>query len=139
MSGESGSIARRLVEAWNAHDVEAAAALHAESFEGSDVAQAGLQRGRQSVRAALARYYAAFPDLRFEPHEIVADAGRAAIVWQATGTHQGVLMRIPPTGRWVQVWGTTMLGVQDGLICTARHIWDVAALLRALRLLPELS
>jgi hypothetical protein len=47
-------------------------------------------------------------------------------------------MNIPATGRPVTVRGVSVCHVEGGRIVRAMHIWDVAGLLRAIGLLPEL-
>jgi steroid delta-isomerase-like uncharacterized protein len=124
--------------AWNAHDVERVAALYAPDCESIDVAEPAPQHGREEVRASVARYLSAFPDLLFTQEEAVVDGNRVAVVWMATGTHQGSLMHIPPTGRKVTVRGTSFLTVVDGMVSRDLSVWDVAGLLRAIGLLPDL-
>lgn len=130
-------VAAQLVCAWNEHNVEALSVLYASDYEGEDVASATPNRGWQGISAAVARYLDAFPDLQFSA-ETVVEGNRAALVWQATGTHSGVFMHIPPTGRKVSVRGTAFLTIEGGKITRGVHVWDVAGLLRALGLLPEL-
>ncbi len=130
-------VAARLLCAWNEHDLEAVAALYARDYEGEDVASAEPNRGREGASVAVARYLEAFPDLRLSAETII-EGNRVAIVWQATGTHAGVFMRIPPTGRNVSVRGTAFFTIEDGKITRGVHVWDVAGLLRAIGLLPEL-
>jgi hypothetical protein len=48
-------------------------------------------------------------------------------------------MNIPPTGHMVKVRGTSLIVVEGGKIRRALRIWDLAGLLRDLKLLPELS
>ena len=47
-------------------------------------------------------------------------------------------MNIPATGRAVRVCGVSLLTIVDGQIRQARHIWDVAGMLRNIGLLPAL-
>jgi predicted ester cyclase len=68
---------------------------------------------------------------------IISD-DQSVLVWNATGTHQGTLMNIPPTGRVVSVRGVTVLTIIDHKIVNALYLWDVAGLLRGFGLLPEL-
>ncbi|WP_343424817.1 ester cyclase [Candidatus Amarolinea dominans] len=58
--------------------------------------------------------------------------------WTARGTHLGTLMNIPASGRHVTVRGVSTFTLQEGQITKADFIWDVAGLLRAIGLLPEL-
>jgi hypothetical protein len=47
-------------------------------------------------------------------------------------------MHIPPTGRFATVRGVSILTFMDGKIYRGQYMWDVAGLLRAIGLLPEL-
>jgi len=130
-------VAAQLLYAWNEHDRAALSSLYANDYEGEDVASAGPNVGVQDVSTAIDRYLDAFPDLQFSA-ETVVEGNRAAVVWQATGTHSGVFMHIPPTGRTVTVRGATYLTIEGGQITRGVHVWDVAGLLRGIGLLPEL-
>jgi steroid delta-isomerase-like uncharacterized protein len=129
---------RDLLETWNAHDLGRLEAFYALDYEGSDVGQAGPQRGPQSVSQSLERYLRAFPDLRFVEKDLIVQGERAVLVWEARGTHAGKLMNIPPTGRRIAVCGTSLLTVDGGRISRGLYVWDVAGLLRSIGLLPEL-
>ncbi len=127
-----------LVTALNAHDVECAAAFYAPDYAEVDVAQAASPVGRDGIRRTLAYYLRAFPDLRFALDDVIIEDNRAVLIWTLCGTHRGTFMHIPPTGRSVAVRGTSLLTIQDGRICRSLRIWDLAGLLRAIGLLPEL-
>ena len=60
-----------LLEAWNAHDPDRVAALYAQTYEGTDVGEAGPLRGPEAVRVMVARYLRAFPDLKFTQEEMI--------------------------------------------------------------------
>lgn len=127
-----------LLAAWNAHDRAAVRALYAPDYEGRDISESMPQRGPRGIDQAMARYLDAFPNLCFTNEDVIIQDNRAAVVWRARGTHCGRLMHIPATGRAVEVLGTTLLTVRDGQITRGLYIWDMAGLLRALSLLPEL-
>jgi steroid delta-isomerase-like uncharacterized protein len=124
--------------AWNAHDPDGLAALAAPDFEGTDVAGAGALTGADGFRRYAAAYLRAFPDLVFTPDEVLADGDRMAVRWTAEGTHRGEFLHIPPTGRAIAVCGVTFLTLDGGRVRRSESVWDVAGLLRALGLLPEL-
>ena len=127
-----------LVDAWNAHDIESMLTLLSPNYEGSDVCQATPQRGRDETRQVVEAYLQAFPDLRFTTQELIVQDNHAAVSWSATGTQRGAVLHIPPTGKAVAVCGVSMFTVEENRISRGRHIWDVAAMLRELGLLPEL-
>ncbi len=126
------------VRAWNAHDSGHVAAFFAADYEGTDVADALPERGPQGAREMAERYVQAFPDLHFTVEEIVAQDNCVAFAWTAQGTQRGPFMNIPATGRPVAMRGMSLLTLEDGKIKQGLHVWDVAGLLRAIGLLPEL-
>ena len=138
MSQSIEELVTALVEAWNDHDAERIATLCSPAYEGFDVAEPTPQRGQDGVRQSVMRYLNAFPDIRFVLEQTIIQGERVAAVWTATATHQGKLMNIPPTGRVVAMRGVSILTVMDSKISRGEYIWDVAGLLRAMRLLPEL-
>ena len=127
-----------LLTAWNAHDLDRATACFAVDYLGSDVAQAGTQYGPEGMRRMLALYFRALPDLHFTADELVVQGERAVLIWTAHGTHRGALLNIPASGRAVTVRGVSSFTLANGKVSRATHIWDVAGLLRAIGLLPEL-
>ncbi len=129
----------RLVEvmlaALNAHDIEKLVSLATVDCESTAVNQALPQMGRSEARMALELCFEAFPDLYIVGHEVVIAGDRAAIMWKARGTHRGVIMRMPPTGKEVEVRGTTLLHLNGAHICKVSSVWDVAAMLREIGVL----
>ncbi|HLH73209.1 MAG TPA: ester cyclase [Chloroflexota bacterium] len=131
-------LGQEFIAAWNAHDIDRIAALYAPDFDGTDVGDATPQHGPDSARRSAEQYVRAFPDLRLTVDDLVLDGNRLVLLWTACGTHQETVMHIPPTHRTVQVRGACLLVVEGEQIRRAVHIWDVAAMLRGLGLLPEL-
>ncbi len=127
-----------LLEAINAHDVARVAHFHAVDYEGLDVSRATLRQGREGVCEELSEWWSAFPDLQFVIQDVVVQPGRLAFLWTAEGIHEGVFLRVPPTGRRIEVCGVTLLTVQDGKIARGLYLWDMAGLLRSMKLLPDL-
>lgn len=134
----AAQVADELIAAWNDHDAERVAACYAPDYVGEDVAQAEPQHGPAEVRRLTAFYFRAFPDLQVSVDSFIVQGDQAVLVWTWRGTHRGTFMRIPPTGRPVTVRGSTIFTLNGGLIRSAVRIWDVAGLLRAVGLLPEL-
>ena len=119
----------RTYAAWNAHDPDAVAAVFAEDAVVREVGSPEPMRGRAAVRERAAALMTAFPDLHLERIELVIDGARHADRWVLTGTHQGLLFGMAPTGRKVRVEGATFsrLG-PDGLVVEDVHLSDLAGL-----------
>jgi steroid delta-isomerase-like uncharacterized protein len=124
--------------AWNSHDADGVVACYAEDAEFNDVALPEPIRGREGMREAVAAYLAAFSDFRVEVDEPIVDGDRAAQEWKVTGTHDGELMGIPPTGRSISLsgCGVAVLG-DDGLLRRGANYWNAAAMLQQLGVMPE--
>jgi steroid delta-isomerase-like uncharacterized protein len=90
-------------------------------------------RGRGAIRERAAALLRAFPDFHLERLALVIDGDRHADRWVMTGTHQGELLGVPPTGRRIRVEGATFtrLGA-DGLVTEDVHFSNVASLVAQL-------
>jgi steroid delta-isomerase-like uncharacterized protein len=128
----------RETEAWNAHDADGVAAGYAEDAVLYDVALPEPLRGRAAIRDSVAGYLAAFPDFHVEDvGEPIVSGNRAAQEWKVTGTNDGELMGMPPTGKSATTYGcgTAEFG-DDGLIHRAGNYWNAAALMSQLGVAP---
>jgi steroid delta-isomerase-like uncharacterized protein len=128
----------QLGEAWNDHNIESALRFYAADYEGFDISETAPRRGQHGAREWMNRYWQASPDMRVAVNQTVIEGNRAAVSWTARGTHQGYLMHIPPTGRAFAVRGVSFLTIKNSQIQRGEYIWDLAELLRCIRLLPEL-
>jgi steroid delta-isomerase-like uncharacterized protein len=90
------------------------------------------------VREFIEHYLDAFPGLHVTQETALVNGDQVALSWLAQGFHEGPLMNIPATGRGVTVRGMSFLTLQDNKIRRVVNVWDVAGMLRALGLLPEL-
>ena len=77
-------------------------------------------------------YRSAFPDLQVEMQDQIAEGDRVAIRWVASGTHEGDLMGISPTGNRVTVAGMTIDRLADGQIAETWDIHDALGMMRQL-------
>lgn len=128
----------RETEAWNAHDANRVAACYAQDAVLYDVGLPAPLRGRAAIRDSVAGYLAAFSDFHVEAGEPIVSENRAAQEFKVTGTNDGELLGVPPTGKSATTYGcgTAEFG-EDGLIHRAGNYWNAAALMQQLGVLPE--
>ena len=121
--------------AWNAHDPDAVAAVFAEDAVLREAGRPGETRGRAAIRERAATLLRAFSDFRLERLALVIDGDAHADRWVMTGTHDGELWGIAPTGRHVRIEGATFtrLGA-GGLVVEDVHFTDMARLMTQLGL-----
>jgi steroid delta-isomerase-like uncharacterized protein len=126
-----------LMDAWNAHDKARLLDMYHPDFQGEDLSEGKRAGGLHDAGRMVDYIFTAFPDLEMRVLESGVDGDRLFFFWKASGHHRGKLMNIPPTGKHVEFLGSTFIMLRDGKIIGSRRIWDVAAMLRQIGLLPE--
>ena len=71
----------------------------------------------------------AFPDLRFDIQEMVAEADNVVAKWFMSGTHLGDLPQLPATGRSFKIAGMTIYRINEGKVCGHVQVFDQLAFL----------
>ena len=97
--------------AWNAHDLDAILGHYADEIEfvSPFVAvlnddPAGVVRGKEELRAYFARAFERFPDLRFEPLDVLLGVNSVTLSYVSVGNrHAAEVMTLGPDGRIVHV------------------------------------
>jgi steroid delta-isomerase-like uncharacterized protein len=135
---DTEAFVNNLIAAWNAHDLDLIQSFYGLKCVGVDVSQPDTHQGRSGIRRMVAGYFTAFPELHLTLEQTVCNGEHVVAVWTARGVHRGNFMQIPPTGKPICVRGVSLMLLQDGSIQHLTNIWDVAGLLRAIGLLPEL-
>jgi len=74
----------------------------------------GELRGVDGFIQLASTFRAGFSDLDVHPVDIIVEGDRAAWRVEGTGTNDGELMGMPPTGRRVQLGGIDMGVTRDG-------------------------
>lgn len=83
-------------------------------------------------------FFTAFPDLRASMDEMVAEGDSIAVRWTSTGTHEGELMGIAPTGRKVEFTGMNLFHLKDGKISEWWSSTDELGIMRQIGAEPPL-
>lgn len=123
----------RAYAAWNAHDPDAVAAIFALDAVVREIGSPIEARGREAIRQRAVELLTAFPDFHLERIELIVDGPRHADRWVMTGTHQGPLFGLPPTGRAVRITGATFTRLDEhGLVIEDHHFSDLAGLMAQL-------
>jgi uncharacterized protein (TIGR02246 family) len=120
-------IGRRLA-AWTARDAAALAATHAPAGTVSSPT-GGVLEGRPEIERVYRIWLTAFPDLVFEPIDLLIDGNRAVQIARVAATHSGDFFGLAPTGRRLEVQVALLLTVADGLVRDERRIYDFTGVL----------
>jgi steroid delta-isomerase-like uncharacterized protein len=129
---ENKALVRRYYEEmWNRWDLALADELIAEdlAFRGS----LGVAvRGRSGFQDYLRAVRHAFPDFHNRIEELVAEGDKVVARLTYTGTHQGELFGIGPTGKRVTYAGVAIFRITAGRITEGWVLGDVHELMRQL-------
>lgn len=74
----------------------------------------------------------AAPDLHFEIEDMLAESDLVAVRYKFTGTQQGPILGIAPTGNFATMTGLSLFRIADGRIQESWTHWDVLGMLRNL-------
>ena len=88
----------------------------------------GIEGSKQSVIMLRT----AFPDIKYTVEDIIEDGDKLAARWSAKGTHKGVFMGIPPTGKQVAFSGIEIIRIENGKAVEEWEELDRAGLMQQL-------
>jgi steroid delta-isomerase-like uncharacterized protein len=92
--------------------------------------------GPQGVRDHLTSLMGAFPDLKFEVEETIADDEQIIVRWTARGTNTGDYFGMPATGKPIEITGMNTWRVKDGQAIEGWVNRDDMGLLQQLGVVP---
>lgn len=133
MTEDPVDVLRRLVECWDRHDADGAAALLAEEVLYRDVTLPAPFRSRRAVRRFYRAFFATFPDVRVELLTAFGAGRQAVAEWVMEGCQEGDLPDLPATGRRVRIQGASVSVVAGGKIQRQVDYWDAATMKGQLR------
>ena len=126
-------LVRRYYEVlWNRWDFNLTDELIAESviFRGS--LGISVER-REDFKEYMRTVRAAFPDFHNRIEELIAENDRVVTRLTYTGTHQGEVLGIAPTGRQVSYAGVALFRIVDNRIAEGWVLGDVHGLVQQLK------
>ncbi len=124
---------RAIDEGWNNGNLAAIDELFAPDFVEH---QAGIAPGRDGVKGSIRALRTAFPDLRLEVEDVIADGDRVWLRLRATGTHEGPFMGLPGSGRLIDITVIDIARVVDGRLVEHWGVADRFAVAQQIDLVP---
>ena len=137
MSEQNKAAVRRVFEAWSTGDVDLLDDAVAADAVDHDPYNPNGDQGLEGLKKTISAYREAFPDLRIEVEDEIAEGDRVAVRWTATGTHQGDMMGVPASGRTSTISGIGIDRVEDGKIVESWSNWDVLGMLQQIGAIPQ--
>jgi steroid delta-isomerase-like uncharacterized protein len=97
----------------------------------------GFPASREGWRAAAAAFRAAFPDWHSDLGFYVEEGDLVVETFTASGTQQGEIFGVPPSGRTISLPGINIWRVRDGRIVERWGRLDELGVMRQLGLVPQ--
>lgn len=129
-------LSKKIFQAWNEKNPENLLPLFREDYV-DHTAPPDASPGLDWVKMQYEIYTTAFPDIHFEIDDVVEDGDRVGERITVTGTHQGDLMGIPPTGKRVEVPAMAIHRAEDGKCVEVWFYLDEMALMQQLGVIPS--
>ena len=124
--------------AWNAHDLEAIAALHAPDMVFENHTAGERAEGAEALEH-IGRIFNAWPDIAFSTRRLYVREDLVVQEWTATATHANEMRRgdlvAEPTGKTITWDGLDVIPYEDGLVKRKDVYSDSVTILSALGLL----
>jgi steroid delta-isomerase-like uncharacterized protein len=96
----------------------------------------GLSAGKDGVRAFFEIMWHAFPDLKVEIFDQIAEGATVTTRKAFHATHTGDFMGIPPTGKRVQIDVIDVIRLEDGRFTEHWAVVDQMGLMQQLGVIP---
>lgn len=97
----------------------------------------GVEPGLASITQFYQNFWAAFPDCQLAVDNLVAEGDKVACNFVVRGTHQGNFMGIPPTGKPINLTGSTIFRFANGKCVERWSQADFLGLLQQLGVVPS--
>jgi steroid delta-isomerase-like uncharacterized protein len=125
-------------DAWNAHDLEAIASMHAPDMVFENHTAGERAEGPEALEH-IGRIFASWPDIAFTTRRLYVREDLVVQEWTASATHVTELRRgdivAPPSGRRIEWNGMDVIPFEDGLIKRKDVYSDSISILRQVGLL----
>ncbi len=121
------TIHREMLDIWNRRDFEAMRSMFHDKYSytgGDGQVMTGPDSGIQVAKG----YATAFPDGRAEVKTTYVQGDVAVCEFQVTGTHQGDLMGVAPTGKRISIVVCNVIEMRQGKIHREREYVDTGAM-----------
>ncbi|WP_309138840.1 ester cyclase [Haloterrigena gelatinilytica] len=134
---ETKQVARRYVDVvWNRGNIDGMDEILTSNQLYHDPMSDGAEELKE-FKGFIRSYREAFPDLRYEVEEYIAEGDKAAFWGRVTGTHEGMFMGVAPTGNEIDIMGIGVIRVEDGKVAERWANFDLFGMFQQLGIDPS--
>lgn len=136
MSAENKALVRRwFEEVWNKGRVAAIDEMMTPDAVAHGLGPADIH-GPDAFKQFQVTFRNAFPNMHIQIDDLIAEEDKVAYSYTATGTHQGALMTIAPTGKSSRFTGMGIIRIKNGKVAEGWNVFDQLTMFQQLGVLP---
>ena len=136
MPKDAKSLVRHFYDAVGAGNLSVIDELVADEFVDREELP-GLEPNKEGVKQFFVMLRSAFPDLRMEIREMLADDDLVSVRVIATGTQEGDFMGMSSSGRRIEVQVFDIFRIRDGQLTEHWGLMDAMTMMQQLGGMPE--
>ena len=134
---QNKALSRRFMEeVFNQGNLNLVDELVAPDFVEHEELPPGFPPGREAVKAFSTTFRGAFPDLKVTIDDLIAEGDKVVIRGTWSGTHQGELMGIAPTGKSVSFGVIDTVRIAGGKLVEHWGQMDTMRMMQQLGVIP---
>jgi predicted ester cyclase len=129
-------VTRYFEQVWNLGELDALDELMTTDYVNHSPSTPDPRPGPEGLKPIVRAMREGIPDLHYQILDMVVAQDKVAVYLRVTGTHDGVLFGMAPTGRRIDVRQMQIEYLRDGRICQHWRVTDELALMRQLGVVP---
>lgn len=132
---ESKALVRCLLDGiWNKANPVIVNKLCSTDFTFNYAALSGVSNDREGYRQMAVIWHSAVSDVKLTLVDVIAEGDKVAVHWEASCTHTGEFMGVPPAGKKLTMVGISIFYIKDGRITKEWGEMDIAGLMQQLKI-----
>jgi steroid delta-isomerase-like uncharacterized protein len=136
---DNKTIARRFIQVWGQESLDTLDELATPNLSVYYPLLKEPIYGPEAFKQHLMRAHSAVPDAAIESLDEISEGDKVVVRWTARGTHNGVFLGVPPTGKQLTWTGITIYRIADGKIVEERGEEDALGLMQQLGVIPSMG
>jgi predicted ester cyclase len=131
---ENKALVRCLLdEIWNKVNPSVVERLCSVNFTFNYAALSGVSNDLEGYKQMVTIWHSGVSGIRLTLEDVIAEGNKVAVHWEASCTHTGEFLGVPPTGKKLTMVGISIFYTKDGKIIREWGEMDVTGLMQQLR------